>query len=403
MRTLRHKLEMMSLAINADHSLAVTQLLGVKDLTMNEKSRIAVWNTATGEVIHEIPKSDEYSHPKFLHDGRNILVTSPKKAVVFSVDNSHAPLIFRDVAQLSFGDEITFSAISPAGERIILGLNSGSLLIFNSNGQLLDTIDAALVGKPIRSIEFTPDGLSFVTGLENGEIIYWNAVDGNGKSIRDAVSVPESAWVALRQNRLLVNQRSINERDNLCGQTCAVNIVQAFAVQSGVEPHGRPQDDLSFLAARFKDSTGPFEVMGFIRELLQKRFPTIPAQIEAIEISGMEPVEGRSNIKILKTIDIADLTPQEGELKMVAVVMFNNNGENLGQHWVNIEGIAENGQITLVDPAAPFTEITAFVQGTQEVNDSVVPMIFPTGDVYASAKTFVPIAVITLKKGASNR
>jgi hypothetical protein len=204
-------------------------------------------------------------------------------------------------------------------------------------------------------------------------------------------------WNFLRENDLLIGQRAVPQRDDLCGPACALNILQVGAVQSGATPLSRKQAEstLHELAKLYHDGTDMTKMNVAIKSLFKTYLkPGFTVSGQALKSLTFDRTD--SSITATETFDLTDLTPKIGEQKIVLCDLFDLQGNERALHWLAIEKVSGT-KVTFVDPEAPYITTEAELSVPAPILGIVVPSYRLLKGAFANIGWYIPIGIITIK------
>lgn len=170
----------------------------------------------------------------------------------------------------------------------------------------------------------------------------------------------DSPFVALRANRLLTDQTSITQRLDLCVAAASVNLAQALAVKLGHAPLSQPHDLFESIVEQYpgvNDDIGVYEMTQILGRVLARVFPKKRFAVEALLLDRYQENK-MDGIQHREQLDVADLTPSDGELKILNVDLFDGAGNYIGGHAVVVDALSD-GELKFVNSFEPFADSRA--------------------------------------------
>lgn len=139
--------------------------------TGGEDNAAFLWDGRSGEILSSLePKGESIIAIEFNHDGQ--LVAAADMDGVIDVCEPEGTLVQR----LEAGDEVTCIKWHPRGNCLIAGTVSGMVWMWMiPNGAILTFVGHE---DAVNSVQFAPDGKSFVSVSDDGTLIKWNPKTG---------------------------------------------------------------------------------------------------------------------------------------------------------------------------------------------------------------------------------
>lgn len=214
-----------------------------------------------------------------------------------------------------------------------------------------------------------------------------------------------SIWAELREQHLLINQRSIAGGDAFCGPTCVVNTVQYLRVEQGLPALANPRALLQELAA-----TGATTAIGTplprltaqLRTVLKQFTGSDARQLQITVVQGISDASMKAmpEVREVSRFDDLPLTSAPGEFKYLMSVLMSDS-KPIGMHVQILRGL-EGIELSLVDPMAPDEDVRLTVAGKiDRINSVDLPRFrylknYPGLDKLGDS--IVPVAVLTFAK-----
>jgi hypothetical protein len=147
---------------------------GRRLLTSSDGDTASLWDTQTGERLHELKgHTGKVSALAFSSDGRRLLTGSwDQTAASWDAETGSRLYEFK-----GHGKEVTAVAFSPDGRRVLTGSNDTTAVLWDAQngGRLRDFKSHA---RAVTSVAFSPNGRRLLTGSLDRTAILWDAETG---------------------------------------------------------------------------------------------------------------------------------------------------------------------------------------------------------------------------------
>ena len=212
-----------------------------------------------------------------------------------------------------------------------------------------------------------------------------------------AVLATKNPWPQLRHERLLVNQRSIQVDQGLCGAASSIHALQGVLAKLGFEPLTNPQAAFQEFVNRHIRRGGsgmsPSQILMGLQHLFDVHLRGRSVKLSAQALKGLPGIS--AEVIPVPSIEISDIRPADNQVKILITAIYRNREEFWGMHAQIVEDVVGD-TVHIVDSHVPYDMLIARRNGFIVQNGIQIPKFDYVGPRYQGIEWFVATGVITI-------
>lgn len=208
------------------------------------------------------------------------------------------------------------------------------------------------------------------------------------------------AWDFLLSQRLLADQKTGPlGYHNICGPTCAANVLQAALIMKMKPVHAQPLRLLDQTVRQSKLQPGGMrtdDLYHLVHKLIVENFGRTGWQIEfKLLPSTRSELADTGQAERVPRFSVSDFQSSTRSLQIAVVTRVDHQNHSRGDHAVLIKTSQEN-RLEFIDPNHPYRQLVGVATKTASVDGTIVPVFEMTQNPGFPYRYFVPVALLSI-------